>query len=304
MKRGTSYFLCILLLFLGIFNQRISALDMSTEIIGKAQQYIGSSYCRGGAAPPCFDCSGFVRYILRPYISSLPRTSRQMAQFGTPVGRDGLRPGDLVFFATTSSRGTISHVALYIGQNSIIHAISDGPDRGVHVTSLDSRYWRTRFHSAARVLSLDFGDRTSQTIAYAKGRYSGELNSGEPHGSGILILNNGDRYSGEFKMGAFHGEGTYTYANGAEYVGEFTEGKMNGHGVFKSADGKRTEGSWIQGVLAEGAGAEKEEITTYMDRKDSPWDSWEGYIRGDFEAWQQQEQESFEKWKKENSPDF
>lgn len=300
MHRMNRTLLLILLLVFVLPAVSIGAGDILQDIIQKAQAHVGSGYCRGGTAPPCFDCSGFVGYVMRPYAAGLPRTSRDMARYGTPVNRQELQPGDLVFFTTTSRRDVISHVAIYIGQDSIIHSISDGPDRGVHITSINARYWHSHYYSAGRVLQAEYGTPeapeapgTFEPIRYAKGIYTGDLKGGEPNGDGVLRLDNGDRYEGQFLEGLFHGEGTYTWKNGAVYRGEFENGEIHGQGVYTSSSGELQEGRWEKGTY-----------TTYMQEKDSPWDSWDGYIRGDFEAWQQQERESFEQWKKEHSPDF
>lgn len=130
----------------------LNALDVEKDVVARSRTYVGSAYRTGGVEPPAFDCSGFVGFILRPFVPALPRLSRDMADFGTPIKKEDLRPGDLVFFATTETAGAISHVAMYIGDGKIIHAISDGPERGVHVTALDARYWKKHYHSAARVL--------------------------------------------------------------------------------------------------------------------------------------------------------
>jgi len=41
----------------------------------------------------------------------------------------------------------------------------------------------------------------------------------------------------------------------------------------------------------------------YTEQSESPWDSWDGYVMGDYAAWRAKEQQSFEDWKKQNSPD-
>lgn len=130
----------------------LAAGDARTEIVRKAQSYVGCSYRTGGTKPAEFDCSGFVGFIVRPFVPELPRLSRDMADSGIPIAKADLAPGDLVFFATTAVPGAISHVALYIGDGNIIHAISDGPQRGVNITPLDARYWKNHFARAVRVL--------------------------------------------------------------------------------------------------------------------------------------------------------
>jgi hypothetical protein len=276
------------------------ALDVTDDIVEPAQEWQGSRYCFGSASPDCFDCSGFVNYIYKPHVPELPRSSRSMARFGSSVGRTEIRPGDLLFFATGPDASVVSHVAIYIGQNSIIHAVSDGPERGVTVTTLDARYWQSRYHSARRVLSFESAQQGSTasgggspatpgsagasgspgaqteetataTVEFAKGTYEGELENGEPQGDGVMELNNGDRYEGEFRNGVFHGTGTYTWADGRSYRGRFENGAI-------AADGARA---------------------TYLEKKDSPWNDFDGVVRGDFAAWWEDEQDAFEQWKQE-----
>ncbi|NBF39509.1 MAG: hypothetical protein GVY14_03750 [Spirochaetes bacterium] len=278
-----------------------AAIDVTDEIVVPAQNYLGNGYCFGSASPNCFDCSGFVNYIYRPHVPDLPRSSRAMARFGESVGVDQVRPGDLLFFATGPDPGIISHVAIYIGQDSIIHAISDGPERGVTMTPLSARYWSRRVHSARRVLALAPPTPTepaadtvapgpapapepaapepaepdtaaaSDTIRFAKGTYSGGLQDGEPHGSGVLRMNNGDRYEGDFRDGVFHGSGTYTWADGRSYTGRFDDGAI----------------------------AESGTRETFLEERSSPWNDFDGVVRGDFAAWWEDEQNEFERWKQE-----
>jgi hypothetical protein len=310
--------LFIILLFSTV--ELLPAVDIQNGIVNPARRYVGSSYCNGSASPPCFDCSGFVYYLFSPYIEGLPRISRQLAHIGRPVRQADLRPGDLVFFATSPAAGIISHVALYIGQNSIIHAISDGPNRGVNITPLDSRYWRTRYHSAARLLSETTPAAVSTDAAkFARGTYSGPLVHGEPQGRGTLVLNNGDVYEGEFRQGEFHGSGTYIWKSGARFDGEFKDGVFHGKGVYVKADGTQLSGVWENGSLAERSAdpdstarrasspsASEQPASApalYTEKAVSPWDSWEGYVMGDYAAWKAEEEQSFEEWKKQNNPD-
>lgn len=203
----------VIVLFLSLASTAFGV-DIHREILLPAQSKVGSGYCSGGTALPCFDCSGFVVSLYRPFVPSLPRVSRDMARFGEPVSRRDLRPGDLVFFQTASRPG-VSHVAIYMGGDSIIHAISDGPDRGVTVTPLSARYWNTRYHSAMRVLPQavveEAPSSTTEPIRYAGGTYRGALQGGVPHGMGEMALDNGDRYSGDFVEGQFEGRGVYRW---------------------------------------------------------------------------------------------
>ena len=67
--------------------------------------------------------------------------------FRSPINRDELQPGDLVFFNTM--RLTFSHVGIYVGDNKFIHSPSKGTS--VRVDDLGSLYWDKRFDGARRL---------------------------------------------------------------------------------------------------------------------------------------------------------
>ena len=78
-----------------------------------------------------FDCSALVQYIY--YVSNdvlLDLTTRTQVNNGQPVKRQELKRGDLMFFTNESRQyktGTerIGHVAIYFGNNYILHTASD-----------------------------------------------------------------------------------------------------------------------------------------------------------------------------------
>ena len=78
-----------------------------------------------------FDCSALTQYAYYKGAGVLlDVTTRTQVKQGTPVGFDDLERGDLMFF-TNSSRynltGTerVGHVAIYLGDNYILHTASD-----------------------------------------------------------------------------------------------------------------------------------------------------------------------------------
>jgi hypothetical protein len=264
----------LLLIFLGALSPA-AAVDVMGDIVAPAQSLKGAPYVYGNAGPRTFDCSGLVYYLYRPLVPDIPRSSRDYRFYGEAVSREALQPGDLLLFATAGGADRISHVAIYIGQRSVIHAVSNGPQTGVIVSSIDSGYWRRTFHSARRVLPLPTAPATQTvTVDYERGRYTGPILSGEPNGRGRMILNNGDRYEGEFKEGLFHGEGVYTWADGREYRGEFRNGEM--------LDPPQTPGK----------------SETYLEEQDSPWEDWDGKVYGDFAEWREAEESAFEAFKR------
>jgi peptidoglycan DL-endopeptidase CwlO len=85
-----------------------------------ALRYLGVPYKWGGASPAGFDCSGLVMYVYAQLGISLPHFAAAQYGYGTPVSRDQLQPGDLVFFEN------LNHVAIYIGGGQVVHAPSTG----------------------------------------------------------------------------------------------------------------------------------------------------------------------------------
>ena len=125
------------------------------ELIGNAMGLLGVSYRFGGSSVSSgFDCSGFMQHIFRKTMQiNLPRTSAEQAKMGVAVSRSELQPGDMVFFST--SRGRISHVGLYIGNNRFIHAPRTG--KSIEITSLGNKYWNSKYVTARRVKRYDSG---------------------------------------------------------------------------------------------------------------------------------------------------
>jgi peptidoglycan DL-endopeptidase CwlO len=90
------------------------------QAVAIAEQYLGVPYVWGGASPSGFDCSGLTMYVYAQLGVSLPHNAAAQYGMGTPVPRDALEPGDLVFF------DGLGHVGIYVGGGSFIHAPHTG----------------------------------------------------------------------------------------------------------------------------------------------------------------------------------
>ncbi len=118
----------------------------SHPLLSVASQYVGRPY-RFGAMGSAFDCSGLVHTAAAATGLSLPRSAREQFRTGTPVRRDQLQPGDLVFFRTY--RRDASHVGIYAGDGKFLHAARRSG--GVRVDSLDHPYYAARYLGARRL---------------------------------------------------------------------------------------------------------------------------------------------------------
>ena len=91
------------------------------SVASYAVQFVGNPYVYGGTSlTEGADCSGFVMRIYADFGYSIPRTADVQATAGTEVSLSALYPGDLVFY--DHGTGSIDHVALYIGNNQVVHA--------------------------------------------------------------------------------------------------------------------------------------------------------------------------------------
>jgi cell wall-associated NlpC family hydrolase len=89
-----------------------------------ALSLVGTPYKPGGSDPAKgTDCSGYVRHVYKKTAGiELPHNAKQMSQRGETIGKDQLKPGDLVFFNTL--KRPFSHVGIYAGDGRFVHSTS------------------------------------------------------------------------------------------------------------------------------------------------------------------------------------
>lgn len=129
-----------------------SVLEKADFLIEKSSMYLGTRYRSGGTSKAGFDCSGLMCTTFKEIDINLPRSSRDMANFGTRVKRKQAQKGDLIFFATNRKK-TISHVGMITEINGDeIKFIHSSTSSGVIISSLNEDYYKRRFVQINRVL--------------------------------------------------------------------------------------------------------------------------------------------------------
>ncbi|MEU2941859.1 NlpC/P60 family protein [Nocardiopsis alba] len=114
-------------------------------VLDFARAQIGKPYVWGGTGPDGYDCSGLTQAAWAQAGVSLPRTTYDQVNVGTPVSRDQVQPGDLLFFYSASAP---SHVGIYSGNGKMIHG--SNPSKPLEEVSL-AAYWDGVFTGAVRV---------------------------------------------------------------------------------------------------------------------------------------------------------
>ena len=93
-------------------------------VVDYACQFIGNPYVWGGTSlTNGADCSGFVQSVYAHFGVSLPRTTWDMENVGTPVSYDQAIPGDIILYD--------GHVGIYMGDGQIVNAINSSRGIGI-----------------------------------------------------------------------------------------------------------------------------------------------------------------------------
>ena len=101
------------------------AIDNIVFKINDIMKYEGAPYRYGGTTPKGWDCSGFTQWALKYMGASIPRTAAQQGAAGLYIpknNRSAWKPGDILCY---KNGGRVSHVALYLGNGKIMHALSE-----------------------------------------------------------------------------------------------------------------------------------------------------------------------------------
>lgn len=118
-----------------------------------AERYLGTPYVWGGESARGFDCSGFIMRVMRDLgYQALPHSAAEQFNYGQPIAKGLLQPGDIVFFANTYKPG-ISHVGIYLGGGRFIHAANS--QVGTIVSNLNTPKWIAHYAGARRLMKMN-----------------------------------------------------------------------------------------------------------------------------------------------------
>lgn len=113
-------------------------------VVGTAMGLLGIPYLWGGSSPDTgFDCSGFIMYVYLQAGVSLPHNAAAQYGLGTPVAREDLQPGDLVFF------DGLGHNGIYIGGDQFIHSPHTGDV--VKISGMSEGWYASGYVGARRL---------------------------------------------------------------------------------------------------------------------------------------------------------
>lgn len=143
--------------------------DKRNQIISTAIQYLGVPYRNGGVTPEGFDCSGYVYYVYAQNNINIPRSTPEQYRGGRKIHFNAVQPGDLLFFSI--NRNAISHVGMYVGNNTFIHAPSNG--KFIRYDSVNNPYWQKRFIGAVTYFAYGRLNNTEEkNYGYREERFS------------------------------------------------------------------------------------------------------------------------------------
>ena len=120
------------------------------QTIQLARTFLGITYTWGGVSSYGYDCSGFTQMLVRQRGIIMPRDAGLQANWSgvTPVERQNLTPGDLLFFGDRA--GSITHTGMYIGGGEFIHATTHAHPV-VQISKLDDMPWTKLLVAVRRV---------------------------------------------------------------------------------------------------------------------------------------------------------
>lgn len=115
------------------------------DLVRAAKMFLSRPYLWGGTSGFAFDCSGFTHTVYDAHGITIGRDADAQANYtghGTPVPPSDLQPSDLIFYATdVADASTIYHVAMYVGNGTMIEAYGAGIPVRTTPVRYNEDYW-------------------------------------------------------------------------------------------------------------------------------------------------------------------
>lgn len=118
-----------------------------TDVVRTAQMFTGLPYLWAGRSGFGFDCSGLTSLDYRVHGIVIPRDADAQARRGRVAPAAALRPGDLLFYATS---GNVHHVSMYAGAGRMVQAPRTGAF--VETIAVSTPSYKREFSGARRFL--------------------------------------------------------------------------------------------------------------------------------------------------------
>lgn len=143
MKRLFGKILVLVMLVTAAFTMTVhtneadaQAASKGQKVVNYAKKFVGNKYKYGGTSlTKGADCSGFTMAVYKKFGKRLPHSSSAQRKVGKKVkgGLKNAKPGDIICYS--------GHVAIYMGNNKIVHASNSAPyPKGGIKISNNARY--------------------------------------------------------------------------------------------------------------------------------------------------------------------